>query len=173
MTTAHQNRLWPEVSSSLPVLAKDTIAASMVIAHSNLVSICNSMRGIEFRIPLPDTSYMPIIVGIGSLVQRAPGHLHQLMEMSRCPLDDYLDREQLMPPGNIRKRWVTKGSGWALPLVGQNGNMFVLWNLKAVLFNKIELFRLHWNLFHLRADKLYNIQKRGFPEKCHSKVKKL
>lgn len=122
-------------------------------------SICNSMGTLEFRIPLRTDGYLPIFADI------VDADVPLLLGL------DYLDREKLLAD-NLSNKLVCIDDGWELPIIRRNGHMFIDWNIRQILFTKFELYRMHRNFFHPSAKKLFNVIKKGFPEKCTPDVQK-
>lgn len=113
----------------------------------------------EFRIPLSGNRYLPVIADIVN------ADIPLLIGL------DYLDREQILPD-NIQNKLICETESWELPIIRRMGHMFVEWDIRTIFFTKVELFRMHRNFFHPSSQKLFNIHKRGFPEKITAEVKK-
>lgn len=60
-----------------------------------------------------------------------------------------------------------------MPITRKNGNLYLEWNAKEVLYNKKELQLMHLQFFHLNANKLFNLIARAKPENATRKTKEL
>lgn len=116
-------------------------------------SVCNSLGILEFRLPLPNNGYLPISADIVN------ADIPLLIGL------DYMDREKLLA-NNLVNKLICEEHGWELAITRRNGHMFVDWNVQRILFTKFELYKMHRNFFHPSARKLFQVLKRGYPEKC-------
>lgn len=122
-------------------------------------TVVNSLGTLEFRIPLPNNSYLPVIADI------VDTDVTLLIGL------DYLDKHDLLPD-NLQNKLICEMHNWELPIIRRNGHMFIEWNVQTILFTKFELYRMHRNFFHPSLEKLFNVIKRAYPERCSPDVKK-
>ena len=81
-------------------------------------SINSSLGIMEFRIPLPNNTYLPVFADV------VDADIPFLIGLN------YFDKEKLLPD-NIRNKLIFTELQLELPITRRNGHMFLDWNLKT------------------------------------------
>ena len=119
-----------------------------------------SLGTAEFRVPLPDNSYLPLRIDV------VEADVPLLVGL------DVMDREQLIAD-NCQNLLVSKRKNWSLPISRKHGHMFVEWDASSILFTEAELSKLHLHFYHPSVDKMMKLLRRARPSETTPETQKL
>lgn len=111
----------------------------------------NSLGTIMIRIPTPDYTFLLIPVDIVN------ADVPLLLGL------DLLDHHNLYAD-NTEKKLVCKKYKWSIPIIRQDGHLYITWKMKQNYYTRAELHKLHYHFHHPSASKFYNLLRRVKPK---------